>query len=83
MQLSEALFEKALKQDIVVCQVLQMCQGLLFFSHEVEEITQKVAILGLILILQKEVVENLKVEVNSREKDNKNDKTSILPLNCN
>lgn len=29
------------------------------------------------------MVENLKVEVNSREKDNKNDKSSILPLNCN
>lgn len=28
------------------------------------------------------MVENLKVEVNSSEKDHKNDKSSILPLNC-
>jgi len=48
----------------------------------VEEITQKVAILDLIQILSEEVVENLKEEVNSSEKDRKNDKSSILPLNC-
>lgn len=53
-----------------------------FFFHEVEEITQKVAILDLIQILLKEMVENLKVEVNSSERDHKNDKSSTLPLNC-
>lgn len=47
-----------------------------------EEITQKVAILDLIQILLKEMVENLKVEVNSSERDHKNDKSSTLPLNC-
>lgn len=53
-----------------------------FFFHEVEEITQNVAILDLIQILSEEMVENLKVEVNSSERDHKNDKSSTLRLNC-
>lgn len=53
-----------------------------FFFHEAEEITQKVAILDLTQILLEEMVENLKVEVNSSERDHKNDKSSTLPLNC-
>lgn len=56
--------------------------GTVFFFHEVEEITQKVAILDLTQILLEEMVENLKVEVNSSERDHKNDKSSTLPLNC-
>lgn len=53
-----------------------------FFFHEMEEITQNVAILDLIQILSEEMVENLKVEVNSSERDHKNDKSSTLRLNC-
>lgn len=71
-----------MRQDIdCLCNSLNML-ATVFFFHEVEEITQNVAILDLIQILSEEVVENLKVEVNSSERDHKNDKSSTLRLNC-
>lgn len=82
IQLAEDLFEKAGRRDIDCLFSSSDALGTAFFFHEVGEITQRVAILDLIQIPQEEVVENLKVEVNSSEKDHKNDKFSILPLNC-
>lgn len=51
IQLSEALFEKAGRQDIDCLFSSSNVLGAAFFFYEVEEITLKVAILDLIQIL--------------------------------
>lgn len=51
IQLSEALFETAVRQDMDCLFSSSNVLGTAFFFHEVEEITQKIAILDLIQIL--------------------------------